>query len=73
VTIAVTEPTGCRTTFTGVRVTKHDGARQHLIGIQATIPASRTIAGVIAERDQDRIRLGTGVGTSGDKSHSRWF
>jgi len=48
----ITEPTGCRTTFTGMRVTKHDGARQHLIGIQPTIPASRTIAGVIAGRDE---------------------
>jgi C-terminal processing protease CtpA/Prc len=48
----ITEPTGCRTTFTGLRVTKHDGSRQHLIGIQPTIPASRTIAGVIAGRDE---------------------
>jgi hypothetical protein len=35
-----------------MRVTKHDGSRQHLIGIQPTIPASRTIAGVIAGRDE---------------------
>jgi hypothetical protein len=35
-----------------MRVTKHDGARQHLIGIQPTIPASRTIAGVIAGRGE---------------------
>lgn len=48
----ITEPSGCRTTFTGVRATKPDGARQHLIGIQPTIPASRTIAGVIAGRDE---------------------
>jgi len=48
----ITEPTGCRTTFTGARVTKHDGSRQHLIGIQPTIPASRTIAGVISGRDE---------------------
>jgi hypothetical protein len=48
----ITEPTGCRTTFTGARVTKHDGSRQHLIGIQPTIPASRTIAGVLAGRDE---------------------
>ena len=33
-------------------MTKHDGSRQHLIGIQPTIPASRTIAGVIAGRDE---------------------
>jgi hypothetical protein len=48
----ITEPSGCRTTFTGMRVTKHDGSRQHLVGIQPTIPASRTIAGVIAGRDE---------------------
>jgi hypothetical protein len=48
----VTEPSGCRTTFSGLRVTKHDGSRLHLIGIQPTIPASRTIAGVIAGRDE---------------------
>lgn len=48
----ITEPTGCRTTFTGVRATKPNGTRHHLIGIQPTIPASRTIAGVIAGRDE---------------------
>lgn len=48
----VTEPSGCRTTFSGLRVTKHDGSRLHLIGIKPTIPAARTIAGVIAGRDE---------------------
>jgi hypothetical protein len=48
----VTEPSGCRTTFSGLRVTKHDGSRLHLIGIQPTIRASRTIAGVVAGRDE---------------------
>jgi len=48
----VTEPSGCRTTFTGLRVTKSDGSRFHLIGVQPTIPASRTIAGMIAGRDE---------------------
>jgi len=48
----ITEPNGCRTTFTAMRVTKHDGARQHLVGIQPTIPASRTIAGLVAGRDE---------------------
>jgi hypothetical protein len=38
--------------FTGLRVTKHDGTRQHLVGIQPTIPASRTIAGAIAGRGE---------------------
>jgi C-terminal processing protease CtpA/Prc len=48
----ITLPTECRTTFTGARVTKLDGSRLHLIGIQPTIPAVRTIAGVIAGRDE---------------------
>jgi hypothetical protein len=45
-------PTGCHIRFTSMRVTKHDGTQHHLIGIQPTIPASRTIAGVIAGRDE---------------------
>jgi C-terminal processing protease CtpA/Prc len=44
-------PTGCFTRFTGRRVTKPDGSQHHLIGIQPTIPASRTIAGIRAGRD----------------------
>jgi hypothetical protein len=48
----ITEPTGCRTTFTGLRVTKLDGTRHHLVGVQPTIPVSRTIAGVAAGRDE---------------------
>jgi C-terminal processing protease CtpA/Prc len=45
-------PTGCGTFFTGRRVTKPDGTRQHLLGVQPTIPASRTIAGVTSGRDE---------------------
>ena len=45
-------PTGCRTQFTGLKVTKHDGSQFHLIGVRPTIPASRTIAGVAAGRDE---------------------
>jgi C-terminal processing protease CtpA/Prc len=48
----VTTPTGCRVGFTGMRVTKHDGGRFHLVGVQPTIPASRTLAGVLAGRDE---------------------
>lgn len=48
----ITEPSGCHTTFSGLRVTKHNGSRLHLVGIQPTIPASRTIAGVAAGRDE---------------------
>jgi hypothetical protein len=48
----IAEPSGCVTRFTGMRVTKSDGSRFHLVGIQPTIPASRTIAGVAAGRDE---------------------
>jgi len=48
----ITMPTSCTTYFTGRRVTKPDGSRHHLVGIQPTIPASRTISGVIAGRDE---------------------
>jgi C-terminal processing protease CtpA/Prc len=48
----ISEPTGCSTTFTSRRVTKLDGSRHHLIGVRPTIPASRTIAGVVAGRDE---------------------
>jgi hypothetical protein len=46
------EPTGCRTVFTGRRVTNHDGSQFHLIGVLPTIPASRTVAGVRDGRDE---------------------
>jgi C-terminal processing protease CtpA/Prc len=48
----IREPTGCRTTFTGMRATKPDGAQLHLIGVHPTIPATRTIAGVRDGRDE---------------------
>jgi C-terminal processing protease CtpA/Prc len=48
----VTLPSGCRTRFTGLRVNKPDGSQFHLVGIKPTIPASRTIAGVAAGRDE---------------------
>jgi C-terminal processing protease CtpA/Prc len=48
----ISTPTGCRVAFTGMRVTKSDGARLHLVGVQPTLPASRTIAGVLAGRDE---------------------
>jgi hypothetical protein len=61
----ITLPSGCRTVFTGRRVTKPDGRPHHLVGIQPTIPASRTVPGVAAGRDEvlDRalayVRAGT--------------
>jgi C-terminal processing protease CtpA/Prc len=45
-------PTGCNVRFTGRRVTKPDGSRHYVVGVQPTIPAARTIDGVIAGRDE---------------------
>jgi C-terminal processing protease CtpA/Prc len=45
-------PTGCRTLFTARRVLKPDGRQHHMFGIQPTIAATRTIAGVAAGRDE---------------------
>ena len=42
----------CSSIFTGMRVTKHDGSRHHLIGVQPTVPMARTIAGVRAGKDE---------------------
>ncbi|HEY0476784.1 MAG TPA: S41 family peptidase, partial [Kofleriaceae bacterium] len=62
----ISEPTGCTTLFTGRRVTKPDGSRHYLDGIRPTIPATRTIAGVVAGRDEvleralDYLRRGSG-------------
>lgn len=38
--------------WTGMRVEKHDRSQHHLIGIQPTIPCSRTIKGVREGRDE---------------------
>ena len=35
-----------------MRVVKHDGSQHHLIGILPTVPAERTIQGVIEGRDE---------------------
>jgi hypothetical protein len=35
-----------------MKVLKHDGSQHHLIGIQPTVPANRTIRGVIEGRDE---------------------
>lgn len=48
----ISEPTGCRTRFTGLRATRPDGSRFHLVGIRPTIPQSRTIAGIRAGKDE---------------------
>jgi C-terminal processing protease CtpA/Prc len=48
----IATPMGCEAAFTGGRVTKPDGSRHYLVGIQPTIPAARTLAGVLAGRDE---------------------
>jgi C-terminal processing protease CtpA/Prc len=45
-------PGGYRIIWTGMKVLKHDGSRHHGIGIQPTIPVSRTVAGVARGRDE---------------------
>jgi C-terminal processing protease CtpA/Prc len=48
----ITLPGGYSVMWTGMKVLKHDGSQHHGIGIRPTIPASRTIAGVAAGRDE---------------------
>jgi hypothetical protein len=45
-------PSSAGIVFTGMKVTRHDGARSHLEGIRPTVPAARTIAGVTAGKDE---------------------
>ena len=47
-----TLPGGFRVGWTGLRVVKHDGSRFHGVGVNPTIPCSRTIEGVRAGRDE---------------------
>jgi C-terminal processing protease CtpA/Prc len=48
----LTLPGGLRIPWTGMRVVKHDGSQHHLVGIQPTIPVTRTISGVREGRDE---------------------
>lgn len=48
----ITLPGGYNIPWTGMKVLKHDGSRHHGIGIQPTIPVSRTKAGIAAGRDE---------------------
>jgi len=41
-----------RVSWTGMKVLKHDGSTHHGVGIQPTQSVSRTIAGVVAKRDE---------------------
>lgn len=45
-------PGGYRISWTGMKVLKHDGSRHHGVGIQPTVPAAKTLAGVAARRDE---------------------
>src|SRR6185436_17383760 len=45
-------PGGYTITWTGMKVLKHDGSQHHGVGIQPTIPVSRTRAGIAAGRDE---------------------
>ena len=45
-------PGGYRIVWTGMKVLKHDGSRHHGIGIQPTVPVSRTVEGVARGRDE---------------------
>ena len=48
----VTLPTGSTVGFTGMKVTRHDGSRSHLVGILPTIPVEPTVAGIRDGRDK---------------------
>ncbi|HEX9940999.1 MAG TPA: S41 family peptidase [Thermoanaerobaculia bacterium] len=45
-------PGGYVLRWTGMRVLKHDGSQHHGVGIQPTVPISRTLKGVIEGRDE---------------------
>ncbi|RPJ85154.1 MAG: hypothetical protein EHM13_01950, partial [Acidobacteria bacterium] len=45
-------PGGYTVTWTGMKVLKHDGSRHHGVGIQPTIPVTRTIKGAREGRDE---------------------
>ncbi len=47
-----TLPGGYRLTWTGMKVTKHDGSRHHGVGIQPTMPVHRTIKGIREGKDE---------------------
>jgi C-terminal processing protease CtpA/Prc len=49
-------PGGFWVSWTGMKVTKHDGSQHHLVGIIPTVPVSRTIAAVREGRDEDLDR-----------------
>jgi len=50
--VAMELPGGFQMMWTGMKVVKHDGSQQHIIGILPTVPAERTIQGVRDGRDE---------------------
>lgn len=51
--VTFSTPGGFAITFTGMRVTGHDGrAQHHLVGVAPDIPLEPTLAGVRAGRDE---------------------
>jgi C-terminal processing protease CtpA/Prc len=52
----VTFPGGYTVVWTGMKVLKHDGSQHHGVGIQPTVPVSRTIQGVREKRDEQLER-----------------
>ncbi len=51
-TNAFAVPGGYQITWTGMKVLKHDGSQHHGVGVGATVPVSRTRAGVADGRDE---------------------
>lgn len=45
-------PGGFTVSLTGMRVLKHDGSQHHLVGIQPTVVAKRTIQGIAEGKDE---------------------
>jgi hypothetical protein len=45
-------PSGMKIAFTGMRVTRHDGSRFHLVGVQPDVRVEPTLEGIRAGRDE---------------------
>ena len=54
--VMVDLPGGEQISFTGMKVTRHDGGQQHLVGIPPTVRVAPTIAGIAAGRDEQLER-----------------
>jgi C-terminal processing protease CtpA/Prc len=52
----ITLPGGYNFSWTGMRVLKNDGSTHHGVGIQPTVPTSRTIRGIAEKRDEQLER-----------------